>query len=73
MTVLLEKCVSDVTFPFRNDKELSNKSLMDKFDVAVMEAEDIGEKTDHQESSIVTRFFDIAVQVSYKNQTVLIH
>jgi hypothetical protein len=63
MTVLLEKLVSDVTFPFRNDEELRNKSLLDKFDVAVMEAEEIGQKM-RQESSIVTRFFDISVEAT---------
>jgi hypothetical protein len=63
MTVLLEKLVSDVTFPFQNDEEIGNKPLFVKFKVAVLAADEIGQKTG-EESSIVTRFFDIAVEAT---------
>ena len=63
MTVLLEKLVSDVTFPYRNDEELRNKPLSVKFKVAVSDSDEIGQKTG-EESSIVTRFFEIAVEAT---------
>jgi hypothetical protein len=70
-TVQVEKCVSDVTFRYLKDKRHRNKSLWEKFDMAVEEDSDIALKEDKHEM-ITDRFFDIAVQAT-NNTTVLIH
>jgi hypothetical protein len=62
-TKLVEKCVSEITHKYCQDSRHRDKSLREKFDMAVEECSDIALKTDNI-SIINRRFFEIAVEAT---------